>query len=170
MIKLFLTDIDGTLTDGTYYCFPDLTQRGKRYHTRDFHGLLLLHEAEITVGVVSRANSEADKKQLRHAAGFAIEGFGVRDKLQFVQERFVDSGLFQWDEIAFIGDDVLDIPLLNAVGLAACPADADPAVIEAILSRQDAFVLGNKGGQACVREFINMILPVVYNEREISNG
>jgi 3-deoxy-D-manno-octulosonate 8-phosphate phosphatase KdsC-like HAD superfamily phosphatase len=154
------------LTDGGYYWLPGAAEGGKRYYTRDVHGLLMLHEAGVEIGVVSRADCRVDRQQLDHAAPYVMGGFGIKDKLQFVHERFVKSGQFAWDEIAFIGDDEPDIPLLKAVGVAACPADADTSVIQVIESRSDAVVLDHNGGHGCVREFVGMILPILYNEKE----
>lgn len=173
MIRLFLSDIDGVLTDGGYYVmgppsgcdFPPNEMLCKRYFTRDFHGIQMLHEEGIAVGFVSRANTFVDRTRILKTLPYATLLQGVSDKKQSVFDKFVATGLYEWSEIAYIGDDVIDLELLNEVGWAACPVDSEQTVIDMLDKRKDGFVSNFPGGYGCVRECCNIILSQVrYNK------
>lgn len=188
MIKLFITDVDGTLTDGGYYspsipaldikvhppsCEDRYTSLQlppsfyfRKFKTCDFVGLQMLHNAGIHCVTLS-GSYEPGMPQFDRAAKFMTVCEGVQDKLEFVRSTYVDSfspAKCQWDEIAFIGDEINDCALLSAVGLAACPADAAREVKQLIEDKSalssipgEGFVMSRKGGDLCVREFIDMI-------------
>ena len=160
MIKLFLTDVDGVLTDGTYFHFEEIEGRAKRFHTRDSHGMKLLHEAGIKIAAVSGDTSATVKKQFNRSYPFAILHQGIKNKIDFVRLHYIGNPQLKlyWENIAYIGDDLPDIPLLEEVGLPACPANAEPQVIKIIENHKDGIILTRNGGDACVREFINLVL------------
>lgn len=149
-IKLFMTDVDGTLTDaGMYY-----TENGdelKKFNTRDGMGLQLLQKKGVKVGIVT---SENTKMVERRAAKLKVDYLrqGKRDggKLAVVQEICDEMGI-TLQQVAYIGDDVNCKDLLSAVGIAACPADA----MDEIKALPNIKVMSKKGGEGCVREFIS---------------
>ncbi len=152
-IKLFMTDVDGTLTDaGMYY-----TENGdelKKFNTRDGMGLQLLQKKGVKVGIVT---SENTKMVERRAAKLKIDYLrqGKRDggKLAVVQEICDEMGITMQD-VAYIGDDVNCKDLLSSVGFAACPADA----MDIIKEIPNIQVMTKRGGEGCVREWIEMII------------
>jgi len=161
MIKLFLTDLDGSLTDGTYTVHSHREGIAKRFNTRDFHGMFNLYKADVTCAVVTLSRGLVITKQVDRLP-FPMQVYSeVKNKDALIFQKFVASGICEWEEIAFIGDDENDIPLLKKVGVAACPADAEPSVIHIIEQRKDAYIMNRRGGDACVREFANMILKMV---------
>lgn len=158
MIKLFLTDLDGVLSDGCYFVFSQRDETCKQFHTRDFHGLKLLEDNGVQVGVITSSESSVTEKQFKRTLSDPICLVGIKDKVDTVNTQFIIPGHVKWDEIAFVGDDVMDLPLLERVGVAACPADAEIEVVDFIVEKKDGFLLEKNGGRACVREFINLIL------------
>jgi len=152
-IRLVLTDIDGVLTDaGVYY-----SERGeelRRFSLRDGMGVERLREAGIETAFLSREDSgivRARAKKLRIQHVF----LGIRDKLAHLTEIQRASGLAP-DALAFIGDDVNDLPLLRALsstGLTGAPADAIDEVLEAV-----HHVSGARGGHGAFRHFAEAIL------------
>lgn len=172
-MKAFITDLDGTLTDGGYYisdCQGEHTGSidgfTKKFNTRDFHGLQLLRYKGLMVAVVSSDNSSVTQMQFKRAAPFALVMTGVKNKMSVVEKEIVEARDIDWSEICFIGDDVNDLELLGKVGLAACPADAEDDVRDAVFANPNGYVMSRKGGEGCVREFVNMIIKnhIVYNK------
>jgi 3-deoxy-D-manno-octulosonate 8-phosphate phosphatase (KDO 8-P phosphatase) len=146
---LFL-DCDGVLTDGSIFLLPD-GDEVKRFNTVDGHGIVLWRRVGHTVGIISGRGSSALEHRVRQ---LGIEYLVQRtmNKLEsftaLVEEQSISP-----EEIAYMGDDVVDIPLMTRVGLAAAPADAVPEAIEAA-----HVVTGRRGGHGAVREFIDMLL------------
>jgi N-acylneuraminate cytidylyltransferase len=152
-ICLFLTDIDGTLTDGGMY-YSENGDELKKFNTRDGMGLGLLRAKGIKTGIITSENRElnrrrAEKLQLDYLRQGKVNG----GKLAVAQEICGELGI-SLQETAYIGDDVNCIELLSAVGLAACPADADVKV----KSLPGIKVMKMKGGEGCVREFIEQYI------------
>lgn len=157
-IKYFLTDLDGTLTDGTYMVFAENNDVAKRFHTRDFHGFTSLNNAGVKVGIITGARSDITRKQVERSAPFAYYATGIKDKVDEI-ERHILSPSVKWENIAYIGDDEYDIGPISKVGLAACPADADEEV-KAMIEVYGGTIMTRDGGRGCVREFINMVLKI----------
>lgn len=152
-IKLFLADVDGTLTDAGMY-YSENGDELKKFNTRDGLGFRLLKEAGIKTGIITSENTKivenrAKKLNIDYLHQGQIDG----GKLSVVKAicKKEDVSL---DEVAYIGDDVNCIDLLSAVGFAACPADAHMQVkaIPGIVQMQ------LNGGKGCVREWIDVIL------------
>lgn len=158
MIKLFLTDMDGCLTDGCNIVSEVDGRRSKQFNTKDFFGLRKLHESGVEVGVLTNDNSSALDHQIERVGRYIKCFKHVKDKLEFVHQEYVMPGTYGWDEIAYIGDEELDIPLLKKVGWAACPRDAVSRVIEVVSGMPDGIVLELDGGRGCVREFAELVL------------
>jgi YrbI family 3-deoxy-D-manno-octulosonate 8-phosphate phosphatase len=150
-IKIFLTDVDGVMTDaGMYY-----TESGdelKKFNTHDGMGLKLIQAEGIKTGIITSENTKIVE---RRAAKLKLDYLyqGTYTKLQAAKEICEKEGV-TLNEVAYIGDDVNCFELLSNVGLAACPANALPKIkaIKGIIH------LEKKGGDGAVREFIEMIL------------
>jgi 3-deoxy-D-manno-octulosonate 8-phosphate phosphatase (KDO 8-P phosphatase) len=148
-IKMILTDVDGTLTDGTILVFPD-GEELKWYNVRDGMGILLAHLVGFKTGFITGKISrplEIRAEKLR------IDELhqGILNKKEILQKIQKKYDLF-WEEIAFIGDDLGDLEALQACGLSGAVADAHPRV------RQNVhFISQFPGGRGAVREFIDMI-------------
>ena len=149
-IRVLFLDVDGVLTDGLIY----LGGRGqdlKVFNTKDGHGMRKAAEAGIVLCWISGRSSTATARRAREL-GVAYCYQGVRDKrakLESVLRRLGLSGA----QAAAIGDDEPDIPMFEATGLSACPADSVPAA-----RRAATMVLKATGGHGAVREFIEVIL------------
>lgn len=152
-VKLFLCDIDGTLTDGGMY-YSENGDELKKFNTRDGMGLQLLRRAGIKTGIIT---SEDRKLNERRALKLNIDYLrqGKRDggKLQVAKEICQEMGI-SLDEVAYMGDDINCYDLLSSVGLAACPSDAC-SLVKGI---PGIHIMSRKGGDACVREFIDRLL------------
>ena len=127
----------------------------KKFNTRDGMGFQLLHEVGIKTGIITSEDTKiVEKRAKKLKVDFLYQGKRNGGKLAVVKEICERIGI-TFDEVAYIGDDINCIELLEAVGLKACPADACEKV-KAIVGIQ---VMTKKGGFGCVREFIkNFIL------------
>ena len=152
-IKLFLTDVDGTLTDGgMYYTASGDTM--KKFNTRDGMGLQLLQKTGVKVGIITSENTDiVTKRAEKLGLDFLVQGKRDGGKLAAAREICETLGI-TLNELAYIGDDVNCAELLRNAGIAACPADAMPQV-KAITGIR---IMSLKGGEGCVREFINSLL------------
>lgn len=152
-IKLFLTDVDGVLTDaGMYY-----TESGdelKKFNTRDGMAFDILREHGIKVGMIT---SEDTQIVLRRARKLRVDHLhqGKRDggKLSAAEAICAEEGI-TLDEVAYIGDDRNCVALLERVGIAACPADA----MKAVKAVPGIIQLEKKGGEGVVREFVEWMI------------
>jgi 3-deoxy-D-manno-octulosonate 8-phosphate phosphatase (KDO 8-P phosphatase) len=149
-IKLVLMDCDGVLTDGRIMLLPDGDEQ-KTFHTRDGHGIVLLHRAGIKTGVISGRTSSLLERRAREL-GINFLRQGTWNKIKDFEEVLNEAEV-STEETAFIGDDVTDIPLMERVGFAV-------AVEDAVKETKDAahYITSNKGGFGAVREVADMIL------------
>jgi 3-deoxy-D-manno-octulosonate 8-phosphate phosphatase (KDO 8-P phosphatase) len=149
-LKLLLSDVDGVMTDGTVLLLPD-GREAKAFHIRDGLGIVLAHAAGLRTGVVSGRASEVVARRAGEL-GMAVVRQGVRDKGAVLREILAEEAL-EAREVAYIGDDLNDLPVMAEVGLSAAPADAPFEV------RAQAFmVMSAAGGRGCLREFVEAIL------------
>ncbi len=163
-IKCLAFDVDGVLTDGGVYfggaingptnstSIDQVRNDWRRvFNIRDGLGIILLHEqgyqtAFITLSRAMDIRLRAENLKIRHFFDFA------RDKGACFDELLQRSGL-KADEIAFIGDDVIDLPVFKKCGLAAAPADAHPTVLKAA-----HVVTKSRGGHGAAREMCDLVL------------
>jgi 3-deoxy-D-manno-octulosonate 8-phosphate phosphatase (KDO 8-P phosphatase) len=149
-IKLLLLDVDGVLTDGRII----LDGRGnesKAFHVRDGHGIKLAQKAGIMVGIITGRRSEVVELRAREL-GIREVHQGVLDKI-IVYDALIEKYKLRDDEVAYIGDDVVDMDIFHRAGIAVAVADSEPA----IKSHVD-LVTKTSGGRGAVREFINILL------------
>ena len=147
-IRLVLLDVDGVLTDGRLYYGAD-GEALKAFDVKDGHGIVLLRD-HVDFGVVSGRPGKASERRLEELRVKHLV-FGERDKLAGYA-KLAHLGVPD-DEVAYMGDDVNDVPLLRKVGLAACPADARPEA-KAVAH----FVARAGGGRGAVRELCDLVL------------
>jgi 3-deoxy-D-manno-octulosonate 8-phosphate phosphatase (KDO 8-P phosphatase) len=149
-IKLLLFDVDGVLTDGKILLHADGSE-SKQFDIKDGTGIIWAQRAGLTVGLLS-ARTSAATAQRAAQLGITLVHQGVASKLESY-EQIVDSLFLQDEQVAYMGDDVLDLPVLVRVGLATAPADA----VEDVRSRVH-WVSTAKGGQGAARDLIEVIL------------
>lgn len=149
-VQLLLLDVDGVLTDGTIIYTHDGGE-SKGFNTKDGLGLRILQEAGVAVGLITARSSASVS---RRAADLQLKYVfqGTNNKKQAYEEILRKSGL-RPEQTAYMGDDWLDLPLLNLVGLAATPADGAAEV-----RSQVHFVTSRPGGHGAVREVCDLIL------------
>jgi len=149
-IKLLLMDCDGVLTDGRVWLFENGEEQ-KGFHTRDGLGIELWHRAGLKSGIISGRNSSAVERRAQ-GLGMAFVVQGVTEKVQAFTQTVTQAGVTN-EEVAFIGDDLNDIPLMMRSGFGVAVADA------AVEARERAhYVTKLNGGQGAVREVIELIL------------
>jgi 3-deoxy-D-manno-octulosonate 8-phosphate phosphatase (KDO 8-P phosphatase) len=149
-IKLLLMDCDGVLTDGRVWLFENGEEQ-KGFHTRDGLGIDLFHRAGLRSGIISGRTSAAVQKRAE-GLGMSFVRQGCEDKRKAVAETLEQAGVENL-EVAFIGDDLNDIPLMIQSGLGVAVADA------AVETREHAhYVTAVAGGFGAVREVIELIL------------
>jgi 3-deoxy-D-manno-octulosonate 8-phosphate phosphatase (KDO 8-P phosphatase) len=149
-LKLILTDVDGVMTDGTFLLLPDGTE-ARSFHVRDGLGIVLAQRAGLRTGLVTGKSSASVERRAAELRMDVVRQ-GVADKLSCLRQILKSEGLTM-DEVAFIGDDLNDLPVIQEVGLSATPADAPFELRSAAFMVTDA-----PGGRGCLREFIEAIL------------
>lgn len=152
-IKLFLTDVDGTLTDAGMY-YGENGEEFKKFNTHDGKGFELLRQAKIKTGFITSENTTIVKNRAdKLKVDYLYQGVEHSEKLDVVMNICSKENI-TLDEVAYIGDDINCMEILTSVGLSACPSNAVLQVQE--LDR--ITVLSNSGGNGAVREFIDLIL------------
>lgn len=151
-IKLLAMDSDGVLTDGGVYINEEGSEF-RRFDIKDGLGIRRVLDACIPVVILSASNNRA---VLKRAQGLGIKNIylGVKDKLAQLQV-ICDELRVTLDAVCFIGDDLTDLPVLHAVGLACSPADAVPEVLTAA-----DYVCQHPGGHGAVREVCDLFLEI----------
>ena len=150
-VKLLLMDCDGVLTDGRITLLEN-GEEEKSFHTRDGHGLVLLHRAGLQSGIISGRTSSAVERRARDL-GIRHVRQGTWDKIKDFAEVIAAAGGIAENEIAYIGDDVTDIPLMLRCGLAVAVSDATEETRAAA-----HYVTTLPGGFGAVREVCELIL------------
>tara|TARA_B100001250_G_scaffold40975_1_gene32442 strand:- start:25225 stop:26367 length:1143 start_codon:yes stop_codon:yes gene_type:complete len=150
-VKLFLSDVDGVLTDsGMYY-----TEKGdefKKFSTYDGMAFQILQKTGVKVGILTSENRELNRRRAIKL-GLDFDFHGAEDKLQVVTELCKKENI-TIDQVAYIGDDINCFSLLSSVGIAACPNNA----VYKIKAIPNIIKLRNNGGDGVVREFVELIL------------
>jgi 3-deoxy-D-manno-octulosonate 8-phosphate phosphatase (KDO 8-P phosphatase) len=149
-VRLILFDVDGVLTDGKVLLHADGSE-SKVFDIKDGTGIVWALKLGLTVGLLS-ARSSAATAQRAAQLGITLVHQGVHSKLETF-EQIADSLMLEEDEVAYMGDDVLDLPVLLRVGLAAAPADAAADVRSRV-----HWVAAANGGAGAARELIELIV------------
>lgn len=151
-IKLILLDVDGVLTDGGI-TIDDRGVESKRFNVRDGQGITLLMEYGIQVGFITGRYSNIVRRRAREL-GVTIVYQRVKNKAQIYERIKRQTGLKD-EQIAYVGDDVMDLPILQKVGLAIMPRDGWRG-----LKPQVNYVTETEGGAGAVREVSELVLEV----------
>ncbi len=149
-IELVIFDVDGVLTDGSLY-IGDNGQEYKAFNSKDGHGIRMLHEAGVRSAILTGRNSEVVKHRARDLA-IDIVMQGHRDKRPAFKALLEETALSP-DAIAYVGDDVVDLPVMTQVGLAIAVNDA-----HAMVKRHAHWTTGAAGGRGAAREVCEFLL------------
>ncbi len=146
-IKFLVLDVDGVMTDGGMY-YTSAGDQFKKFNVKDGMAIKEARKAGLRVAFLSAGSSERIVMDRARTLDVTLVYVGQEPKLNILN-KWCDELGFDLSQVAYIGDDINDIPVMDAVGYSACPADAVQAV------RDKAYVvLQRKGGDACVREFV----------------
>ena len=146
-IKMLITDVDGVMTDGGMY-FSSTGEEMKRFSAKDGMAVGLCRDRGIDFGIISAGHSiplvaaRANVLKVKHVY------VGKTPKIEILN-AWLEKLELKAEEVAYIGDDVKDIEVMQAVGLSACPADA----VKKVVAIAD-IVLSKNGGHGCIREFV----------------
>ncbi|MCG6966645.1 MAG: 3-deoxy-manno-octulosonate-8-phosphatase KdsC [Chromatiaceae bacterium] len=149
-IRLVVFDVDGVLTDGSLFIGDD-GQEYKAFNSKDGHGMVMLQGSGVQIGIITGRTSEVVRIRM---ASLGIQHLyqGKREKLPAYQELKQATGLSD-EQIAYVGDDVVDLPVMTKVGLAIAVQDAH------ILTKQHAhWVTPSGGGRGAAREVCELIM------------
>jgi 3-deoxy-D-manno-octulosonate 8-phosphate phosphatase (KDO 8-P phosphatase) len=149
-IRLVLFDVDGVLTDGKILMHADGTE-SKVFDIKDGSAMVWALRLGLQVGFLS-ARVSAATAQRAAQLGITLVHQGVASKLE-TYDQIADSLMLDDEQVAYMGDDILDLPVLSRVGLAAAPADAAQDVRTRV-----HWVSRAKGGDGAARELIELIL------------
>lgn len=149
-IKLLILDVDGVMTDGSIILDNNGNEL-KRFYVRDGHGIKMLQKAGIKVAIITGRKSDVVD---RRAAELGITD--VYQKIfrkSVVYEELLNKYNLSDNNVAFMGDDIVDVELLMRAGLTAAPADADEEA-----KKHADIIMRKSGGRGAVREFTDLIL------------
>ena len=149
-IELLVLDVDGVLTDGGLYYGPE-GEALKRFNVQDGHGITLARKAGLAVAILTARTSQIVATRAGEL-GISPVFQGRKDKLQGLEE-LLDEARVDASRVAYMGDDLNDLGVLDRVRLPACPADACPEVRE-----RAAIIASSAGGHGAVRELVEFIL------------
>ncbi len=151
-IKLVILDVDGVLTDGSLF-FDDKGQEYKAFNSKDGHGIRMLQDGGVDIAIITGRKSELvlhRAQNLKISPSLIYQGY--RDKRPAFDDLLEKTGLSA-KHIAYVGDDVLDLPIMCKVGMAIAVHDAHQFVI-----KHSHWVTQKSGGRGAVREVSEMIL------------
>lgn len=150
MIKLFIMDVDGTLTDGGIY-YDDSGHEFKKFNVKDGAGIKKLKDyGVLTMVLTGRESLCVTKRAKELKIDYVIQG--VDDKISYLHS-FIQVNHFDRNEIAYIGDDINDLKCMQFAGHTAAPADA----VEDVLTEVE-YICQKKGGQGAVREYAEYLI------------
>ncbi len=149
-VRLLLFDVDGVLTDGKILLHADGSE-SKTFDIRDGTAIVLAHRAGLRTGLISGRQAAATAERAAQL-GIPIVRQGTADKLEALDEVLKAEGLTPAD-VAYMGDDLMDLPVIERVGLGATPADAATEV-----RSRAHWVAARRGGDGAVRELIELVL------------
>jgi 3-deoxy-D-manno-octulosonate 8-phosphate phosphatase (KDO 8-P phosphatase) len=159
-IKLLLFDVDGVLTDGKLFLFPvpatgqsgqQIVVEAKGFHAQDGAGISIARIAGLKTGLITRRNSDTVALRARDLRLEHVHQ-GSQDKLRVFRQILADEGLSA-SEIAFVGDDVIDLPVMRNCGFSVAVANARPEVKD-----EAHYVTPHAGGDGALRDVIEFIL------------
>ncbi len=149
-LKLVLFDVDGVLTDG-HLIFGDDGQEYKAFNSRDGHGLKMLGRSGIEVGIITGRTSKLVE---RRAADLGVRHLyqGYEEKLPVCERLLNDLG-YGWEHVAFVGDDVVDLPVLLHVGLGIAVHNS-----HWLVAKHAHWITPSMGGQGAARDVCELVM------------
>ena len=162
-VKLIIFDVYGVLTDGGIYVGPDGKDLFKPFYCRDGLGITLAHRAGLLTAIITGRESAqvARRAEELHISGIWQGNSNKRGAYRELKQKF----RLQDEEIAYIGDDIIDLPIMVQVGFPAAVADAVPEV-----RARSLIVSGLPGGKGAVREILEFILKAKGLWEDILDG
>lgn len=149
-VRLIVFDVDGVLTDGSLYIGDD-GQEYKAFNSKDGHGMVMLQHTGVQIAIITGRSSEVVRIRME-SLGIAHVYQGKREKLPAYEQLKQATG-FTDAQIAYVGDDVVDLPVMTRVGLAIAVQDAHH------LTKQHAhWVTPSGGGRGAAREVCELIM------------
>ena len=161
-IKLLLLDVDGVLTDGRII-IDDRGVETKQFHVRDGQGIAWLRREGIEVGFITGRSSGVVRLRAKDL-GVKLVCQGVTDKLACYEQIQQNHGLRD-EDIAYVGDDMVDRPIMGKVGLAISVADGWPGLLASV-----DYVTSAVGGQGAVREVAELLLKAQGKWTKLTSG
>ncbi|GAB4291781.1 MAG: HAD family hydrolase [Methylophaga sp.] len=149
-IKLVIFDVDGVLTDGRIIIGDD-GQEYKAFHTRDGHGMKLLQLTGVNIAIISGRTSKTVEHRMK-GLGITHVFQGKQVKLPVFEQLIADLALTP-EQCAYVGDDWVDIAIMNRVGLAIAVQDADNVV-----KKHAHWITPSNGGHGAAREVCELIM------------
>lgn len=162
--KLIILDVDGVMTDGSLF-FDNQGQEFKAFNSKDGHGIRLLLENDIEVAIITGRESELVKHRannLKLSPNLVYQGY--RDKIPAFQDLLQKTG-YKKEQIAYVGDDVIDLPIMHQVGFSIAVGDANWFVKD-----NADWVCNTNGGKGAVREVCELILKAQGKLDSLYNG
>ena len=150
-IKIFLSDVDGVLTDGGMY-YTENGDEFKKFSCYDGMGMKLLQKKGFKVGILTSEDRLINRNRAEKLS-LDYDFHGIENKFQFIND-FCKKENVKMSEIAYVGDDINCLELLSNVGIAACPTNA----INKIKSIPNIILLKSSGGNGAFREFAELYL------------
>ncbi len=152
-IKLFLSDVDGTLTDAGMY-YDEAGNELKKFNTQDGKGFEILRNYGIKIGLITSEKTKiVEKRAKKLKVDYLYQGLEHQGKLEITKEICIKEGI-SLDEVAYIGDDINCKELLENAGVSACPKNA----VNEIMEMNNIIKLSKNGGSGAVREFISLLI------------
>lgn len=149
-VRLVIFDVDGVLTDGALYLGDD-GQEYKAFHSKDGHGLRMLQDSGVTVAIITGRVSRVVEHRV-HDLGITHVYQGRREKLPAFEELLAETGL-EPSQIAYVGDDVVDLPVMVRSGLAIAVQDAHPFV-----KQHSHWITEHRGGRGAARDVCEFLM------------
>jgi 3-deoxy-D-manno-octulosonate 8-phosphate phosphatase (KDO 8-P phosphatase) len=149
-IRLVIFDVDGVLTDGSIF-IGDGGEEYKAFNSRDGHGMKMLQQSGVEIGIITGRSSEVVRHRME-SLGIQHVYQGQLDKLPAFEELSAKLGLTP-AQIAYVGDDVVDLPILIRVGLAVAVQDAHPMV-----KQHSHWITPSPGGRHAARDLCEFIM------------
>lgn len=149
-IKMIALDVDGVMTNGVITMNPDGTE-SKGFHVRDGFGIILAKRAGLEFSLITGRLSSTVEHRARQLEIEELHG-GFTDKKEILTDILKRHNL-EWDQAAYMGDDLFDLSVLRKVGLSAAPADACDEVLAEV-----NWISGKPGGYGAVRELVELIM------------
>ena len=149
-VKLIIFDVDGVLTDGRLFLGDD-GQEYKAFNSRDGLGVALLRDTDIEIAIITARRSEVVRKrmeslQVRHV-------YQGQENKASAYDMLLNTLTLQPEQVAYVGDDLIDLPVMAQVGLAVAVADAHPVV-----KRHAHWITPSAGGHGAGRDVIELVL------------